>query len=105
MAADGLRALGYRVLAVTDGSAALALLDRGEPVDLLFSDVVMPNGMRGDVLVQQAASRRYGLKVLLTSGYAADLFDPAVLGQFALLPKPYRHDELAQAVRAALDRG
>ena len=103
--ADGLRALGYRVVAAADGPAALALLDRGEPVALLFSDVVMPNGIRGDVLAQQATSRRYGLKVLLTSGYAADLFDPAALGAFALLRKPYRHDELAQAVRAALDRG
>ena len=101
--ADELRALGYRVVTAADGPAALMILDGGESVDLLFSDVVMPNRMRGDELARRATADRPGLKVLLTSGYTADSRDGVPPGEFALLRKPYRHDELARVVRTALE--
>ena len=101
--ADELRALGYRVVTAADGPAALMILDGGESVDLLFSDVVMPNRMRGDELARRATADRPGLKVLLTSGYTADSRDGATPGEFALLRKPYRHEELARVVRTALE--
>jgi CheY-like chemotaxis protein len=101
--ADQLRALGYRVLTAVDGPTAVATMESGESVDLLFSDVVMPNGMRGDELARKAVGKRPGLKVLLTSGYALETRNEATPQEFAVLSKPYRQDELAKAIRAALD--
>ena len=101
---DELRALGYHVLTAADGPAALTILDKGEAVDLLFSDVVMPKRIRGDELARRARDKRRGLKVLLTSGYTADSREGATPEEFALLRKPYRPDELARAIRTALDR-
>ena len=101
-----LRALGYDVLEAGRGSEALALLDSGCPVDLLFTDVVMPGGMSGRQLAEAALQRRPGLRVLYTSGYTENAIvhhgrlDPGV----QLLPKPYRRDDLAKAVRQALGR-
>ena len=101
--AEGLRTLGYQVLTAEDGGAALALLERGATVDLLFTDVSMPRGMSGDELAHRARRLRPGLKILLTSGYAAAVRDGALLEQFSVLAKPYRSDELARAIRASLD--
>jgi CheY-like chemotaxis protein len=92
------------VLTAVDGPTALTALESGESVDLLFSDVVMPNRMRGGELARRAQDKRAGLKVLLTSGYTADSSAGAPPEEFALLRKPYRHVELARAIRAALDR-
>jgi CheY-like chemotaxis protein len=96
--------LGYRVRAVEDGPAALAALDGPEQVDLLFTDVVMPGGMTGYDVADAALSRRPGIKVLLTTGYAGP---PHAAGAdrhagAPLLRKPFRKQELAQAIRAAL---
>jgi PAS domain S-box-containing protein len=95
--------LGYRVLEAANGEAALKLLVEGEPVDLLFSDVVMPGGMTGHALAQAARRLRPGLKVLLTSGFPKGQ-DAASSEEFHnLLIKPYRKAELAAKIRAALD--
>jgi CheY-like chemotaxis protein len=97
--------MGYRVLAAGNGAQALEVLRRGEPVDLLFTDVVMPGGLTGRELAEEAAKMRPGLKVLYTSGYAEDAIvhdgrlDPGV----QLLRKPYRRADLARKVRLALD--
>ncbi|HEX7970444.1 MAG TPA: ATP-binding protein, partial [Stellaceae bacterium] len=99
---ESLRALGYDVVAAEDGVAALALLERGMRADLLFSDLSMPRGLAGDELARRALRLRRGLKVLLTSGYAAAL-SGSPSQDFAILAKPYRHDEFARAIRAALD--
>jgi signal transduction histidine kinase len=99
-----LRELGYHVLTATDGPTAFTTLESGELVDLLFSDVVMPHRMRGDELARKALGKRPGLKVLLTTGYTTESRDDTKPQEFALLRKPYRQEELARAIRAALDR-
>jgi len=104
MAVEALQGLGYRVLVAADGVEAQKLLEGGASVDLLFTDVVMPHGVTGTDLARRMRRERPDLRLLLTSGYttrrcAAD--DPGVPSPL-LLPKPYRRDALARAVRAAL---
>ena len=100
-----LRDLGYRVLTAVDGRAALAVLQSDASIDLLFSDLVMPNGVRGDDLARRACALRPGLRVVLTSGYPASVEPLAwdALGEHAgFLAKPYKAEELARAIRLAL---
>ena len=109
MVAAQLERLGYAVEATENGPAALALLDAGRPVDLLFTDVVMPGGMNGFELASAARELRPALKVLVTSGFPGTCLpsgggDPAGPG-FDFLGKPYRHQDLARAVREVLDKG
>ena len=95
-----LTAWGYKVISVTGGRRALAILESGEPVDLLFSDVVMPEGMSGPDLVDAARRVRPHLKVLFTTGYAVEPSDHQ--GE-SVLRKPYDRRALARAIRSALD--
>jgi PAS domain S-box-containing protein len=100
-----LSSLGYTTLAAAGAAAALALLENGAIPDLLFTDVIMPGGVNGRVLADQALRRCPELKVLFTSGYTETAIvhhgrlDPGVL----LLAKPYRKIDLARMVRKALD--
>jgi PAS domain S-box-containing protein len=107
LAVHHLTALGYRVLSACSGEQALGVL-RENPaghVDLLFSDVVMPGGMNGLVLADQAKALRPGLRVLLASGYSEELLRRGTAGaKIDVLAKPYRQVDLASRVRAALDR-
>jgi PAS domain S-box-containing protein len=95
--------LGYVVVEVDSGAAALAILDKGGPIDLVFTDIVMPGGMTGIDLAREVRVRRPGLKVLFTSGYA----DPAAL-QSGMTPndgwlgKPYSRADLASKLRELL---
>lgn len=101
---DQLINLGYRVLVATNGSMALDLVRQRDDIDLLFTDVVMPGGLTGRELADQAQQIRPGLKVLYTSGYTQNAIvhhgrlDPGV----QLLSKPYSRAELAKKVRDAL---
>lgn len=100
-----LRSLGYQVAEATDASAALAILAQPDRhFDLLFSDIVMPGRLNGTALARLAQRRRPGIKVLLTSGFSADLVhDNGSAGPaFTLLRKPYRINDLALALRAEL---
>ncbi len=96
--------LGYRVLTAADGPSALGIVRGGEPIDLLFSDVVMPGGMNGFELVSKARAIRIGLKALVTSGYANVHRPGSDRPDVPLLLKPYRRGDLAQCIRMALDR-
>src|SRR6185437_1920410 len=90
---------GYRVLTAVDGREALEMLESESDIDLLFSDVVMPHGMNGDDLAREARRRRPELKVLLTSGYPpAELRDRQSLGEFRVLQKPYRVEDLLRII-------
>lgn len=101
---EALRELGYTVLYAPDGREALRLLDTGQPVSLLFTDVVMPE-MTGDELARRARLQRPALKVLFTSGYTPD--EAAIAQRLSdggrVLPKPFGIATLAATVRAALD--
>jgi PAS domain S-box-containing protein len=99
-----LKSLGYKTIAAADGPAAIAVVERGEAFDLLFTDVIMPGGISGRDLADSINRRRPGTRVLYTSGYA----DSAVVHHgrldegLLLLTKPYRKPHLAQMVRQAL---
>ena len=100
-----LESLGYRVLAAEDGVRAKKILSGPERLDLLFTDVIMPGGMTGKQLADEAVRERPQLKTLYTSGYTENTIihqgrlDPGV----QLLSKPYRRADLARKVRQVLD--
>ena len=99
-----LEELGYRVLDAADGAAALKILEN-EPVDLLFTDIMMPGGMSGYDLAKTAVARWPSLKVLLTSGYPETKLNGNgnASVKLHLLTKPYRKDDLASALRKTLE--
>ncbi len=100
-----LESLGYRVVAAEDGPAALGLLGATTGIDLLFTDLVMPNGLSGRQLAEEVVRSHPRIRVLFTSGY------PSRAGKLAaefgpdgpLLQKPYKKKQLAEKVREVLD--
>jgi CheY-like chemotaxis protein len=100
-----LRDLGYQVIEASDGRAAQSVVESDQPIDLLFTDVVMPGGLTGRNLADAARLRRPSLKTLFSSGYTENSIihqgklDPGV----NFLPKPFRRQDLALKVRAVLD--
>jgi len=99
-----LRDLGYRVLTADSADAAVALLDRQERIDLLFTDVIMPGVVSATELAERATVAHPGLRVLFTSGYTenAVIHNGRLDEGVNLLSKPYGRTELASAVRAVL---
>jgi len=97
-AAEILRDLGYDVLVAATPMAALSTLHAGTAVDLLLTDLTMPE-MDGETFARHARVVRPRLRVVMTSG-----FPPAQEGH-RLLPKPYAPATLARRVREALDDG
>ncbi|WP_307420721.1 response regulator [Azospirillum rugosum] len=104
LAARSLRDLGYVVVTAPDGPSAVAILQGGQRIDALFSDVVMPNGMSGVALAREARRLRPEIGVLLTSGYTAQALaqEHGLEESHPLLPKPYRETELAAMIRDIL---
>jgi CheY-like chemotaxis protein len=76
-------------------------------VDLLFSDLIMPGAMNGVMLARVARQRFPHLRVLLATGFAAEVVerDGSLAGEFEILGKPYRRAELLSRVRDVLDAG
>ena len=105
MVAAQLGKLGYSVIAAANGPAAMDVLSSDAGIDLLFTDVVMPEGMTGFELAEAALKLRPGLKVLVTSGFPGTIFHPPEGrdGATDFISKPYRRQDLARAVRAVLD--
>jgi CheY-like chemotaxis protein len=102
VAVSSLESLGYRMLAAENGPAALRLLARNGPVDLLVVDMAMP-GMNGVELIRRAREQHPGLKAMLVTGYAdVAAFSPAE--NDLVLQKPYRLERLAETVAEALCR-
>jgi CheY-like chemotaxis protein len=94
-----LRDLGYTVREAESSRAALALLESGEVFDLVFSDIIMPDGMSGIELAHKILAMRPDLPVLMTSGYTAQGIIPSSLvDELRLLRKPYGRAELSQAI-------
>ncbi len=96
--------LGYRVFKARDAMSALGVVESGLPIDLLFTDVIMPGAMRSPELARKAKERLPNLAVLFTSGYTENAIvhggrlDPGV----ELLGKPYSREQLARKVRHVL---
>ncbi|MBB3997406.1 histidine kinase famiy protein [Aureimonas pseudogalii] len=105
LARDMLEEFGYTVFVENTPGGALNRIEAGLPVDLLFSDLVMPGGMNGVVLAREARRRRPRLKVLLTTGYAEASLERSDAGgsEFDLLNKPYSRQDLVRRVRIVLD--
>ena len=105
IAVKTLNEFGYSVLTAVNALEALRVIRSDARIDLLFSDIVMPDGMNGVELSTVAARIRPSLKILLTSGYAAEaLADRNTLPDgIDIIPKPYRFDELAQKIRQVID--
>ena len=95
-----LEQIGYRVLRAENATEALAQLQRSEAVDLLFSDIVMPNGMNGIHLAQEVSARYPKMRVLLTTGYSE--VAAAAEERFPILRKPFEVSALERAIRDAL---
>ena len=98
-----IESLGYTTLEAANAADALKILGTAQ-IDLLFTDVIMPDTMNGRQLVEEALKRQPSLKTLYTSGYTENAIvhhgrlDSGVL----LLAKPYRKSELARMLRLAL---
>jgi CheY-like chemotaxis protein len=95
---------GYAVQSAPSGEQAMELLRQGARVDLLFTDVIMPGGMNGLELVEQARALRKGLPVLVTTGYMDELPQGGRGGGLEILAKPYRQEDLLERVRKALEK-
>ena len=92
---------GYQVITADNGEEALEILNRGETIDLLISDVVMP-GMDGPTMVREARKTRPDLKILFMSGYAEEQLRKSIdIENVNFLPKPFSVTELAEAARNA----
>ncbi|HLI11349.1 MAG TPA: PAS domain S-box protein [Alphaproteobacteria bacterium] len=103
---ETLRSLGYCVLTAGDGMGALDILRRDTRIDILFTDVVMPKGMNGIELAREACRLRSGLRVLLASGYPMGALSAnhGLDGEFVFIAKPYRWPELAERLRALMEK-
>ena len=104
--ADELTDQQHAIIQADSGVAALALLDAGEPVDMIVSDFSMP-GMDGVSLIQAARQRRPGLPALLLTGFAGEAATLAIkaagCGPISLLRKPVSAEQLADRIAALLD--
>ena len=101
---ETLAGLGYRVLRARDALSARAIVDSGIPIDLLFTDVMMPGPMRSTELAEHVRRMQPGIAVLFTSGYTEN----SIVHQgrldvgVELLSKPYSRKALAQKLRHVL---
>ncbi|HEU4956087.1 MAG TPA: response regulator [Sphingomicrobium sp.] len=93
---------GYKVLTANNGEEALEIIDRGDEIALLITDVVMPL-MDGPTMVREARKTRPDLPILFMSGYAEEQLRKSIdIANVAFLPKPFSVQELAEAVRKVL---
>ncbi len=104
--ADELTDRGYDVLQAECGADAISLLDLGEAVDLIVSDLSMP-GMDGVMVIREAQARRPRLPAILLTGYAGDAatlaVGAAIVGSFSLLRKPITGAQLTDRVETMLE--
>lgn len=98
---ETLNDLGYRVLTAKDAQAGLNVVESGLPIDVIFTDVVMPGPMKSREMARRAKERLPNLAVLFTSGYTENsivhggILDAGV----ELLSKPYSREALARRIR------
>ena len=100
---EALRDLGYTVIEAKDAASALRALNTSSRIDLLFTDIVMPD-MNGKALAEASLLLRPGLKVLYTTGFTRNaIVHNGVLGAgIELLGKPFSLEQLSHKIRAIL---
>lgn len=105
-AVQQLREAGYEVLAAADASQAIEWLASKQRIDLLFTDIVMPGGMNGVELAEEARRMHPDLPVLLTSGYneTSDYQDNDLPAGMEMLTKPYRREVLLNHLTTILSQ-
>ena len=108
LACMALRKRGYQVLPASNGPAAIDVWHKNPtPIDLVLTDMVMPNGMSGGELAKELMKRNPKLKIIYTSGYSPEILkQDSILAQgINFLPKPYDLPALLKAIRLCLDGG
>ena len=99
--------LGYRILEAGTGNEALQVWEKSaHEIDMLMTDVIMPDGMNGVELAKRLSESNPALKVIYSSGYSADLMRSRNVVQEGLnfIPKPYSLSNLANTVRRCFDQ-
>ncbi len=104
MVAAMLEDLGHQVLRADGVPQALGILKRGEVLDLMLTDLIMPGDMTGVDLAREATALRPDLPVILSSGYTGETLGPAEAAPWPLLRKPYSAEALAQMIDQVMDR-
>ncbi len=102
VATETLQTFGYQVIAATNASEALIILQHDVPIDILFTDVVMPRGMDGVRLAQEATRLRPAMRVLLASGYPREALrhGAGLTDGMPFLAKPYSVPQLVEQMGA-----
>lgn len=101
--AEYLRDCGYRVLEASDADEAMAMIDSGQTVDLVFSDVRMPGSIDGFGLARWLRRNHPDVPVLLASGYSGVATpDPEIRSLGRLIEKPYSQPQVARRIEALL---
>jgi len=96
---------GYQVFCARSGAEALRMIESGPEFEILFSDIVMQDGMSGVELAREAKRLRPSIRILLTSGYARDVLERRnAVDEFPIIDKPFQFSDLAQRLRAILDQ-
>jgi CheY-like chemotaxis protein len=95
-----LRAAGYAVQVAPDYQLALEILERNDPIDLLVTDIVMPDRVNGMALSRMARMRRPDIRVIYVSGYDIPGLDREILG--TMLRKPVGDDQLLTEIARSL---
>ena len=106
MARDFLKDCGYKVLEAGSGREALQVWwQHRSKIDLLLTDMKMPEGVSGMELAEKMLAEQPGLRVIFTSGYSDDVVSPEMLARTnaRFLPKPYSYADLTRIVRESLD--
>jgi two-component system cell cycle sensor histidine kinase/response regulator CckA len=106
MARDILKDCGYSLVEASTGKEALDVWRaKSRKIDLLLTDMMMPEGISGVDLAEQLLREQPDLKIIFTSGYSANEISPELLArsQARFLQKPYTHTALAKIVRDCLD--
>lgn len=104
---DTLQELGYETLEAGDGPQGMRLLRSDARIDLLVTDVGLPNGMNGRQVADAARELRPGLKVMFMTGYAENaVLDRGHLdADMQILTKPFQMDDFSQRVRGMVGQG
>jgi DNA-binding NtrC family response regulator len=106
MARDILTECGYKILEASSGKEAFDVWNRHmDKIQLVLTDMVMPEGVSGVDLAERLLTDRSDLKIIFTSGYTSNeiITELMTRSQARFLQKPYSHNDLAKVVRDCLD--